>query len=94
MTAALSDKPTEDSSGMDLLRIYQNRLIELNLDLQLIKQSLKMGPDMNANEKEVPFEVLQWIRCKEAAFKYIYLCPFSVLKLCWQRQETLSWLEG
>ncbi|XP_042622905.1 zinc finger and BTB domain-containing protein 40-like [Cyprinus carpio] len=46
------DKPTEDSSGMDLLRIYQNRLIELNLDLQLIKQSLKMGLDMNANEKE------------------------------------------
>ncbi|KTG32654.1 hypothetical protein cypCar_00018322 [Cyprinus carpio] len=46
------DKPTEDSSGMDLLRIYQNRLTELNLDLQLIKQSLKMGPDMNANEKE------------------------------------------
>lgn len=33
MTAALSDKPTEDSSGMDLL-------------------NLRMGPDMNANEKE------------------------------------------
>ncbi|XP_016123758.1 zinc finger and BTB domain-containing protein 40-like [Sinocyclocheilus grahami] len=46
------DKTTEDSSGMDLLRMYQNRLIELNLDVQLIKQSLKMGPDMNANEKE------------------------------------------
>ncbi|XP_016117362.1 zinc finger and BTB domain-containing protein 40-like [Sinocyclocheilus grahami] len=43
---------TEDSSGMDLLRIYQNRLVELNMDLQLIEQSLKMGPDMNANERE------------------------------------------
>ncbi|XP_077060022.1 zinc finger and BTB domain-containing protein 40 isoform X4 [Siphateles boraxobius] len=42
----------EDSSGMDLLRIYQNRLIELNLDLQLIEQSLKLGPDMPANERE------------------------------------------
>ncbi|XDV51367.1 hypothetical protein PO909_020253 [Leuciscus waleckii] len=42
----------EDSSGMDLLRIYQNRLIELNLDLQLIEQSLKMGPDMPANDRE------------------------------------------
>ncbi len=50
---SLSDDSTEDSSGMDLLRIYQNRLIELNLDLQLIEQSLKMGPDMNENEREV-----------------------------------------
>ncbi|KAG1949972.1 zinc finger and BTB domain-containing protein 40 isoform X2 [Pimephales promelas] len=42
----------EDSSGMDLLRIYQNRLVKLNLDLQLIEQSLKLGPDMPANERE------------------------------------------
>ncbi len=51
---SLSDDSTEDSSGMDLLRIYQNRLTELNLDHQLIEQSLKMGPDMNENEREVP----------------------------------------
>ncbi|XP_059393492.1 zinc finger and BTB domain-containing protein 40 isoform X2 [Carassius carassius] len=42
----------EYRSGVDLLRIYQNRLIELNLDLQLIEQSSKKGPDMNANERE------------------------------------------
>ncbi|XP_026130959.1 zinc finger and BTB domain-containing protein 40 isoform X2 [Carassius auratus] len=42
----------EDRSGVELLRIYQNRLIELNLDLQLIEQSFKKGPDMNANERE------------------------------------------
>ncbi len=54
MTYSLSDDTTEDSSGMVLLRLYQNRLIELKLDLQLIEQSLKMGPDMNANEREVP----------------------------------------
>ncbi|RXN34337.1 zinc finger and BTB domain-containing 40-like protein [Labeo rohita] len=46
------DNTTGDSSGIHLLKIYQNRLTELNLDLQLIKQSLKVGPDMNANESE------------------------------------------
>lgn len=53
MTATFTGDTAEDSSGMDLLRIYQNRLIELNLDLQLIEQSVKMGPDMPANEREV-----------------------------------------
>jgi len=58
MTATFSGNTAEDSSGMDLLRIYQNRLVKLNLDLQLIEQSLKLGPDMPANEREVP--VLQY----------------------------------
>ncbi|XP_073682203.1 zinc finger and BTB domain-containing protein 40 [Garra rufa] len=46
------DNTTEDNSGIDLLRIYQTRLTELNLDLQLIKQSLKMFPDVSASERE------------------------------------------
>lgn len=83
MAATFSGNTAEDSSGMDLLRIYQNRLIELNLDLQLIEQSLKMGPDMPANDREVPvlhykMTFKKWIQCKEPFL--IELCPFKCIE--------------
>nr|XP_005172972.1 zinc finger and BTB domain-containing protein 40 isoform X1 [Danio rerio] len=43
---------TKESNAVDLLGMYQSRLVELNLDLQLIKQSLQMGPEMPENDRQ------------------------------------------
>ncbi|XP_058228833.1 zinc finger and BTB domain-containing protein 40 isoform X4 [Hemibagrus wyckioides] len=48
-----ADKRMDDHIGASLLRTFQNRLCALNLEAQIISRSLKEGPDIPSDQREI-----------------------------------------